>query len=141
MVFEASNGKEAFEIFPSISPDLIIMDLMMPVMDGMETTRKIHALDPTIAIVIITTSDRIGDTPDAIKNGAIDVVKKPFNPNEMAVKITKILRNKEKRIAQLYNYSTKKLVGLSTKNENPFRVSKPEKDHLNYIKKKIEGES
>ena len=114
-VFEAKNGREAFSVFPQISPDLIIMDLLMPEMDGLETTRKIHALDPTIAILVVTTSDRMNDTKEAIQFGAVEVMKKPFNPNDMAMKITRILREKDKRIAKLYNESTEYLVHLSTK--------------------------
>ena len=139
-VFEAANGREAFSIFPQISPDLIIMDLLMPEMDGLEATRKIHALDPTIAILVITTSDRIADTQESIQHGAVEVMKKPFNPNEMAMKITKILREKDKRIAKLYNESTDYLVHLSKKDKNPYIATKSEKEHLDYIKNKIEGE-
>ena len=140
-IYEATNGREAFDAFPEICPDLIIMDLFMPKENGLEAIRKIHALDPTIAILVITSSTDKHDTQEAIRNGAIDVVKKPFNPHDVGMKVQKILREKDKRIADLYNKTTKLLVKLASDEKNPYSPGGADKTHLEFLKKKIEGKA
>ena len=140
-IFEAENGREAFTAFPEISPDLIIMDLYMPEYDGLEAIRKIHALDPTIAILVVTSSSDIHDTQEAIRNGAVDIIKKPFSPHEVGMKIQKILRDKDKRIADLYNKTTKLLVKLASHPESPYDPAGADKTHLDFLKKKVEGKA
>lgn len=96
MVFEAKNGKEAFLNCPTLKPDLVIMDIRMPQMNGIEAIKKLHALDPTMKIMAVTGSTAKEDTADAIKAGASEVIIKPFNQNEMAFRIVKNLREKIK---------------------------------------------
>lgn len=138
-IYETENGQQAFEAFPEISPDLIIMDLFMPDGNGLDAIRKIHAIDPTIAILVITSSNDMHDTQDAIRNGALEVLKKPFTSNDMAMKIQKILREKDKRIADIYNKTTQLLVKLASDNERPYIPSDADKTHLHYLRKKMEG--
>ena len=138
-IYEASNGREAFEAFPEICPDLIIMDLMMPDGNGHDAIRKIHAIDPTIAILVVTSSNDMHDTQEAIRNGALEVIKKPFTSNDMGMKIQKILREKDRRIADLYNKTTQLLVKLASDKEKPYMPSGADKTHLHYLKKKMEG--
>ena len=140
-IFEAENGKEAFDAFPEICPDMIIMDLYMPGHNGLEAIRKIHALDPTIAILVVTSSTDLHDTQEAIRNGAVDIVKKPFNPHDVGMKIQKILRDKDKRIADLYNKTTKLLLKLATNPEKPYAPGGADKTHLEFLKKKVEGKA
>ena len=66
-IYEVDNGPDAFSAFPEICPDLIIMDLFMPGGNGMESIRKIHALDPTIAILVVTSSTDMYDTQEEHK--------------------------------------------------------------------------
>ena len=140
-IYEVTNGREAFDAFPEICPDMIIMDLFMPQENGLEAIRKIHALDPTIAILVITSSTDKHDTQEAIMNGAIDVMKKPFNPHDVGMKVQKILRDKDKRIADLYNKTTKLLVKLASDENNPYSPGGADKTHLEFLKKKIEGKA
>ena len=140
-IYEAENAKQAFAAFPEICPDLILMDLFMPGENGLEAIRKIHALDPTIAIMVVTASTDLHDTKEAIQNGAVDVIKKPFSPHEVGMKIQKILRDKDKRIADLYNKTTKLLVKLASDPEQPYAPGGADKTHLEFLKKKVEGKS
>ncbi|WP_058308526.1 response regulator [Gracilibacillus massiliensis] len=70
IVGEAKNGLEAFQLTKELMPDVILMDINMPVMNGMEATKRIKLQFPFVKIVIITVSDDITDLFDALKNGA-----------------------------------------------------------------------
>ncbi|MTH54418.1 response regulator [Bacillus mangrovi] len=70
MIGQAENGKEAVELADRLLPDIILMDIKMPVMDGLEATKIIKAKHPYIKIVMITVSDDVTDLFDALKHGA-----------------------------------------------------------------------
>ncbi|GAQ17309.1 protease production enhancer protein [Oceanobacillus picturae] len=70
IVGEAKNGEEAIRLTEELMPDIILMDINMPVMDGLEATKKIKFLFPYVKIVIITVSDDITDLFNALKKGA-----------------------------------------------------------------------
>lgn len=93
-IFEAGNGQEALEIVERSRPDLIFMDLKMPVMDGWEATKRIRAVDPAheIAIVALTAQAMAGDEQKALAAGCDDYVAKPIvDPNVLRVKIERLL--------------------------------------------------
>ena len=70
VVGEAGNGQEALVIVRRTHPDLVLMDLRMPVMDGLEATRLLKAEFPHVRVVILTVSDDERDLVDAVKSGA-----------------------------------------------------------------------
>ncbi|MDH3403676.1 MAG: response regulator transcription factor [Acidobacteriota bacterium] len=70
VVAEAGNGEEAIRLAWECKPDLVLMDLAMPVMDGMEATKRLSAELPDVRIVVLTASDDEADLFDAIKSGA-----------------------------------------------------------------------
>lgn len=70
IVGEASNGQEAIELSWKNKPDVVLMDLMMPEMDGLEATKRIAAELPDVKVVILTASDDDSDLFEAIKSGA-----------------------------------------------------------------------
>lgn len=91
---EAGNGQEALEVVEKTCPDLIFMDLKMPVMDGWEATRRIRAmnLERRIAIVALTAQAMAGDEQKALAAGCDDYVAKPIvDPNVLRVKIERLL--------------------------------------------------
>ena len=77
----ANNGKEAVELAKSLKPDVIVMDLMMPVMDGVEATRQIHAEQPNVKIMILTTFGTSADVARAVQAGAVAALMKD-TPND-----------------------------------------------------------
>jgi CheY-like chemotaxis protein len=91
-VIEAANGAKAIEYAKKHKPDVIIMDLMMPGMDGIEATRQIK-LDPetTNCQVIILTGSEQNKYNKAIEAGANELFIKPFSPLDLISKVDQIL--------------------------------------------------
>jgi len=95
-VLEASNGMEAIEKTRSEHPDLILLDLMMPGMDGIEVC-KVLKEDPStndIPILMLTAKGDVEDKIGGIETGADDYVTKPFDLGELKARIKMILRRK-----------------------------------------------
>jgi CheY-like chemotaxis protein len=80
-LFEAGNGIEALEVLKTSPPDLIFLDLKMPVMDGWETARRIRSMDGSIRevpIIAITAQAMAGDEEIALSSGCDDYLAKPI---------------------------------------------------------------
>ena len=94
LVVEASSGMEAIEKTRSAHPDLILLDLMMPGMDGSEVCKvlKDDALTGHIPIIMLTAKGEIDDKIEGIETGADDYVTKPFDLGELKARIKMILR-------------------------------------------------
>lgn len=75
---EAPNGQEAVALYDRIRPDLVTMDLVMPIMDGLTALREIRAKDPEAQIIVVTALDQKQALMDSIQFGAIDFIVKPF---------------------------------------------------------------
>ena len=78
VVAEAGNGEEAVALYAQHRPDLVTMDLVMPVMGGLEALRKIRELDPKAQVVVVTALDQKQALMDSIRDGALDFIVKPF---------------------------------------------------------------
>jgi two-component system cell cycle response regulator DivK len=90
---EAENGEEALAAVAQQRPDLILMDIQMPVLDGYEATRRIKA-DPAlraIPIIAITSYALSGDEQKAREAGCDDYVPKPYSPRQLLAKIRNYL--------------------------------------------------
>ncbi|MBW7474447.1 response regulator transcription factor [Paenibacillus oenotherae] len=81
IVGEAVNGEQAVALAIELEPDLVLMDINMPVMNGMEATHYIKNADPRIKIVMVTVSDDITDLFEAIKRGAQGYLLKNLSPS------------------------------------------------------------
>ncbi len=89
-IIEASNGFEGVELYKKQKPDIVLMDIMMPLMSGIEATKKIIEFDPNAKILIITAySERKGE--EAIRAGARDILPKPFRRKKLVEFINKHL--------------------------------------------------
>jgi len=75
---EATNGEQAVALYEQLKPDLVTMDLVMPIMGGLEALRKIRALDSQAQIVVVTALDQKQALMDSIRDGALDFIVKPF---------------------------------------------------------------
>ncbi|MEH6743429.1 response regulator [Hyphomonas sp.] len=90
---QAENGRGALDSVKSDPPGLIILDAMMPVMDGHETLRQLKSDPETAHIPVFMLTARRGETDveDALHLGAADYVSKPFNPDDLVVRIARFV--------------------------------------------------
>jgi DNA-binding response OmpR family regulator len=93
-VVEARDGQEALDQHDRVDPDLIVLDLMMPKMDGMEVTREVRRRGETPILMLTARSEDI-DRIVGLELGADDYLTKPFNPREMVARVKAILRRSD----------------------------------------------
>ena len=77
-VIEAANGVEALEKYQERKPDAVLLDIIMPLMDGMVTLREMKRIDPAARVAMVTTISQRPMVMEALKAGARDFVVKPF---------------------------------------------------------------
>ena len=94
-VSEAENGQEALHLFDENNYDLVISDIMMPGMSGIELLNMIRERNPASAVIMITGNPTTDLTVNAIKKGAVDFLTKPFDIDELLYKVDIHLRQKE----------------------------------------------
>jgi DNA-binding NarL/FixJ family response regulator len=87
VVGEAANGAEAVDLAARTSPDVVLMDLSMPVMDGVEATRRILEHRPQIAVVVLTSFADKARVTDAIEAGAVGYLLKDSEPSDLLAAI------------------------------------------------------
>ncbi len=92
-VIEAVNGQEGVELAERERPDLILMDLSLPVMDGWEATRRLKANDDlrSIPVIALTAHAMAGDMEKALAAGCDDYLVKPLDEDELMARIAKYL--------------------------------------------------
>ena len=89
---EAGNGEEALSVLDSEYIDVIISDIMMPVMDGYELVRSLREANITIPVLMITAKDAFSDMERGFLSGTDDYMVKPVNVNEMVLRVGALLR-------------------------------------------------
>ena len=90
-LFEAVDGADAVEKFSEIGPDLVIMDITMPNMDGLEALKAIRAKDGSANVVMCSAMGQESMVMDAVRSGAKDFIVKPFKPDRVLKTVTSIL--------------------------------------------------
>lgn len=93
-ISEAENGREALDKYSQCSFDLVISDVMMPTMGGMELLKRLREINPDTPVIMITAQPAVELTVSAMKKGAIDFLKKPFNIDELLYKVQIYLNEK-----------------------------------------------
>ncbi len=91
---QAGDGRAALERFRSDQPDLVLLDLMLPELSGLEVTRQIRA-ESSVPIVMLTARDSEVDKVVGLELGADDYVTKPFSSRELSARIRAVLRRGE----------------------------------------------
>jgi DNA-binding response OmpR family regulator len=95
-VVKAADGEEALAKATEHRPDLAVLDVMMPKMDGYDVTRQIRAGEATAGIPVILLTARVqeADIARGFEAGADDYVKKPFSPQELRARVQAVLRRR-----------------------------------------------
>ena len=91
-VHTASNGTEAIRLAGSLEPDLVVLDVMLPDLDGFAVTRRIRESGKHIPIVFVTARDSLDDKIKGLTVGGDDYVTKPFSLDEVVARIRAVLR-------------------------------------------------
>ncbi len=125
----AENGEKAFSIIPEFEPSVIITDLVMPRMDGMDLLKKIKESFPGLSVILLTAQASIDSAVEAIKQGAYDYLEKPIDHTRLRILLDKCLEHKrtlnevELLKAQLRQYgSFGELVGTSRQMQEVYRL-------------------
>jgi two-component system, OmpR family, response regulator MprA len=88
----AGDGAEALAGIGGASPDVVVMDVMMPRLDGIEATRALRAAGNDVPILVLTARDSVGDRVDGLDAGADDYLTKPFALEELLARLRALLR-------------------------------------------------
>ncbi|MEI8131531.1 MAG: response regulator [Leptolinea sp.] len=91
-VNEAENGAKALELYQQIKPDVVLMDITMPEMDGLTALKSIKAIDPNARIIMLTALGQESVVMEAVKAGAKDFVVKPYDSDRVLSAIAKALK-------------------------------------------------
>lgn len=90
-IIEAANGQIAVATYQSDHPDLVIMDITMPIMDGLQALKEIKAFDSNATVVMCSAMGQETMVVDALKQGAKDFIVKPFKPDRIMKTVNSIL--------------------------------------------------
>jgi two-component system, OmpR family, response regulator len=97
-VMEAGDGQEALRLFQKAKPDLVILDITMPEMDGLEVCRRIRKVSDASILFLSSRSDEV-DRVVGLEIGGDDYVVKPFSPRELAARVQAILKRTQPKPA------------------------------------------
>src|SRR5512140_2745408 len=96
-VVTAGNGEDALRIVREEQPDLILLDIQLPGMSGLEVLEKVKEFDEDIIVIMVTAHGGLETAVNAMRLGAYDYLNKPFNLDEMAIVIRKSLETSDLR--------------------------------------------
>lgn len=109
IVFHAKNGEEAKEEYNKKQPDILVLDVMMPLKDGFTLAKEIRVENKSIPILFLTAKSQVNDVLEGFKNGGNDYLKKPFSIEELIVRIQALLHrttlNSNSKLIKIGNYS------------------------------------
>lgn len=86
------DGESVFEVIPQFRPDLIVLDLMLPKLDGIQVCRRLRERQNFVPIIMLTALQDLSDKIAGLDNGADDYMTKPFSPQELISRIQAIMR-------------------------------------------------
>jgi two-component system response regulator PilR (NtrC family) len=130
-VITSASGEEGFKIYRKETPDLVLTDVKMPGMSGLDLIREIHSLDPAVPIIAITAYASADDALRAVREGAYDYLSKPFQIEDLRIIIRNALETKRLRrenqelkrsIEEKYRFG--EIVGKSSEMEDIFSLIK-----------------
>ena len=131
-IIEAVNGREAVNLFQEQHFDALILDVMMPEMNGFEVCEQIRLSNTEIPVIFLTAKDTSADRIAGLKKGADDYLTKPFTLEELLLRVQNLLKRSNKQVhdeAEVYtfgkyrvNFATFEAIG----NQGQFNMTKKE---------------
>ena len=125
------NGQEALDKHSSLKVDLILLDLLMPGMDGIEVLKRLKKIDPQVVVIIITAYASIESAISAMKTGAYDYIQKPFKHDELLLVVERAIAHRRLQDENLRlkdelkrKYSFEKIIGKSEVMNHIFEIIK-----------------
>ena len=90
VVSEASTGRQVVEALDVVHPDIILMDVVLPGMNGLETTRVVHERFPATRVAIVSANEKCDYAQQALRAGAVDYLLKPISPEQLETLLQKL---------------------------------------------------
>ena len=100
----AVNGEEALAMAAQQAYDLVLLDLKMPGMDGLEVLRRLREIRPGTAVVLLTAHGSVETAVEAMKLGAVDFLQKPFAPQEIREVVSQVFGRQKKTKEKAHDY-------------------------------------
>jgi DNA-binding NtrC family response regulator len=126
---EAGSGEEALKVLAEAKPDLVLLDLRLPGMNGLETLGRMRAIDPELDVVMMTAHATIASAVEAIRLGAFDYVTKPFDNDDLLMTVERALevRRLSSEVEALreeleVRYGFNEIVGISREIQTVFAM-------------------
>jgi DNA-binding response OmpR family regulator len=135
VVEQAVDGSDALEKTRSFAPDLVLLDLTLPHVDGLEICRILGASEPRVAMVILTARGRHEEKVRGLKLGADDYVTKPFSLEELLARISAVLRRTRRPLDQirLGDVTVDLTLARATRGSDDLALTRRECDLLRYL--------
>jgi len=86
-VAHAATGEDGLALFEKSSPDVVLLDMMLPGMDGLETLQQLKKVDESVAVIVVTAHGSISSAVEAMRLGAMDYITKPVDPDALSAKL------------------------------------------------------
>jgi len=145
-VFFEVDGRETIQKVKELHPDLMLLDIHLPEINGLEVLKQVKIMDPELDVVVVTAMNTVQHAVDAIKSGAYDYITKPFDIDSVSTLIEKILEKRSLKKENLFlkeeiskKYSFEKIVGTSRPMQEIFSlISQVAKNDSTVL---IQGES
>ena len=100
----ASSGNDALTRTLEHPPDLIVLDIMLPGLDGLEVARRLRAAGDNVPILMLTARDAVTDRVEGLETGADDYLVKPFAPEELLARVKALLRRNQEERHEVLRY-------------------------------------
>lgn len=122
VVGEAAGGQEALKLAQALQPEVILMDLIMPEMDGVEATRQIKIVCPSAQVIVLTSYHEDEHIFPALRAGALSYVLKDIDPDDLADAVRSAFRGEAILNPQVAARMVKHLRGRGIEEINPFLI-------------------
>lgn len=105
-VIEAASGEEGLDLAKRENPDIVLLDVMLPGIDGFEVCRQLRAMEREVGIIMVTAKNQDIDKIEGLEAGSDDYISKPFNPRELTLRIKSL----ERRLINIHEPSDDKVI-------------------------------